>query len=464
MKNKNETVAAGDDFAGFGVHTIAGPVDSFAAVIGDDSRDIFDYEVVAPVVAKDGFRGYVPWGTDNLQPDVILTAIRNDEVMSSNMWFNICTAYGLGFRFTNEDGTPVIDPDIKKFFRRNNMIKFWAEQFTDIKHFFFSVLVIILDTEGKMVVQIRHKEAINCRFETCNPETGKIENIFYANWKLYPSQDAIEAIPMLDDDDPVGDLMVRLGKEPDPETGKTRKPTTDRKFAIVNRIPTPGMKYYPFAYYFSTFNSGWSKLKAMIPIAKIAMMTNGMTIKYMVELHKDYFTKVFANENITDPEKKKARKSLEINNIKSFLSGVENQNKSWFSTYYIDPNGKEQQMVRITRLDADKAGGDYIADSESASNVVSYAMGVHPSLIGSSPGANKSINGTEARELFTMKQALEHFTRDIMLSPFYLLNEVNGWDLDYDIPDLMLTTLDQKTDAKISTSKNTPPDDSQNAD
>jgi len=308
--------------------------------------------------------------------------------------------------------------------------------------------VIILDAEGKLIVQIRHKEAINCRFETCNPETGKIENIFYANWKLSPNEDAIEAIPMLDDDDPVGDLMVRLGKEPDPETGKTRDATTDRKFAIVNRIPTPGMKYYPFAYYFSTFNSGWSKLKAMIPIAKIAMMTNGMTIKYMVELHKDYFTKVFANEQITDPEKKKARKSLEINNIKNFLSGVENQNKSWFSTYYIDPNGKEQQMVRITRLDADKAGGDYIADSESASNVVSYAMGVHPSLIGSSPGANKSINGTEARELFTMKQALEHFTRDIMLSPFYLLNEVNEWDLDYDIPDLMLTTLDKKADAK----------------
>ena len=134
------------------------------------------------------------------------------------------------------------------------MIKFWAEQFTDVKHFFFSVLVIILDKEGKMIVQIRHKEAVNCRFETCNEETGRIEHIFYANWKDKPKDDDIEAIVLLDEDDPVGDLMVRLGVEPDPETGKTNAMTKDRKFAIVNRIPTPGMKYYPFPYYCSTLS------------------------------------------------------------------------------------------------------------------------------------------------------------------------------------------------------------------
>ena len=378
------------------------------------------------------------------------------------MWFNITTAYGLGFKPTNADGTPITDAETKKFFRRNNMVKYWCEQFTDIKHFFFSILVIILDKDGKKVVQIRHKEAVNVRFETCNPLTGEVEHIFYANWRKNPGQNEIEAIPLLDEDDPVGDLMVRLGLEPDPDTGTNNNPTTDRKFAIVNRIPTPGMKYYPFAYYFSTFNSGWAKLKAMIPVAKIAKMTNGMVIKYLVELHKDYFKKIFESESITDLENKKVRKTAEINNIKNFLSGVDNQNKSWFSTYYVDPNGKEQRMVRIERLDKDKEGGDYIEDSEEAANIVSYAMGVHPSLIGSSPGKNGTISGSEARELFTMKQAIEHFTRDLMLQPFFLLNDVNGWDLNYEIPDLLLTTLDKKTDAKPSNSQNQKPNDPKN--
>lgn len=119
-------------------------------------------------------------------------------------------------------------------------------------------------------------------------------------------------------------------------------------------------------------------------------------------------------------------------------------------------------MVKITRIDKEKEGGDYIEDSEEAANIVSYAMGVHPSLIGSSPGKGKSINGTEARELFTMKQALERMTRDLLLYNFYIINDVNGWDLEYDIPDLMLTTLDEKTDAKEITTKpsNTEEDDS----
>ena len=458
----NKTQPATTDFVSMGVHTISTGNTEFAALFTEDNKRIFDYEEVKPVEVKKGFRGYVPWGTDNEQPYLVIEKIRNDEVMSSNMWFNINTAYGRGFQYTNPDGTPVTDPLIKKFFRRNNLVKFWSEQFTDIKHFLFSIGVIILDQEGKTIVQIRHKEAINCRFETCNPDTGDIENIFYANWKDKPKDDQVQAIPLLDMDDPVGDLMVRLGMEDDPATGKKRKQTKDRIFAFINRIPTAGEKYYPFPYYAATFNSGWYDIKTMIPAAKKAKMRNGMMLRYVVYLHKDYFTKLFEAEKITDPKKQKERKTLEINNIKTFLSGEENAGKQWTSSYYFDPNGNEIKMVRIERVDKDKEGGDWIEDSEEASNILSYAMGVHPSLIGSSPGSNKSINGTEARELFTMKQAMERLPRDIMLQPFYMLNDVNGWDLEYDIPDLMLTTLDQKTDAKEVTTKKPAEDDTIN--
>lgn len=421
------------------------------ALFIEDSRRIFDYETVKPKEIKKGYLGYVPWGDDNDMPGTVLEKIRDDEVMSSNMWFNICTAYGRGFVYTNENGQPVTDPSIRRFFRRNNMIKFWIEQITDIKHFYFSVLLLILDRQGKNIASIRHVEATTVRFETCNAETGKIQNIFVANWEENVQDKDVDAYPLLDEDDPVGDLLVRMGKEPDPETGKKMMPTKDRIFAIVNRIPTPGMKYYPFPYYYSTFNSGWATLKALIPEAKIARMNNGMHVKYLVELHKEYFTNLYTSENITDPADKKARKKLEINNIRNFLSGAENQNKSWLSTYYVDPNGKEQRMVRIEVINNKVEDSEYINDSEEASNIVSYAMGVHPSLIGSSPGKNKNINGTEARELFTMKQALEKLTRDLMLIPFEVLNDINGWNLKFEIPDLLLTTLDKGTDAVVST-------------
>jgi len=192
MTRKIGIVDPMDDFSSFGVHVIPGVNDKFGALITEDTKRIFDYEEVKPVDAKDGFRGYVPWGEDNEQPLQILEKIRDDEVMSSNMWFNITTGYGRGFKVTNPDGSPVTDEAIRKFFRRNNMTKLWLEQFTDIKHFYFSVMVIILDAEGKQIVKIRHKEAVNCRFETCDPETGNIEHVFYANWKDKPKDDEIE--------------------------------------------------------------------------------------------------------------------------------------------------------------------------------------------------------------------------------------------------------------------------------
>lgn len=450
-----------DDFVSYGTHSLLIADEEVAVIFVNDSRRIFDYEDVQPQKVKENFRGYVPWGSDNKQPYTILEKIRNDETMSSNVWFNINTAYGRGFTATNADGSKIIDPDIKRFFRRNNFVKFWAEQFTDIKHFFFSVFVIIVDNEGNRIVKIHHKEAVNCRFETCN-EMGGVEHVFYADWKKHPKEDAIDAIPLLDMDDPVGDLMVRLGKEEDPKTGKKGKPVEDRIFAVVSRIPTAGEKYYPFPYYAATFNSGWYDIKSMIPAAKKAKMKNGMFLRFIVYLHKDYFGKLFSAEKITDPQKQKNRQTLEIENIKNFLSSEENAGKQWVSSYYHDPNGNEIKMVRIERVDKDREGGDWIEDSEEAANIVCYAMSVHPSLIGSSPGKNKSINGTEARELFTMKQATERLTRDIMIQPWYMLNDVNGWDLEYDIPDLMLSTLDKKTDAQEATSKNNPENATEN--
>ncbi len=441
------------DYSVYGVHSITTENTAFAAVFKEDSKTIFDAEDAEPSRVKVGYRGYVPWGKDNLAPREILNKIRKDEVMSSNMGFNISAAYGRGIKVT-EAGGKVTTPEIKRFLRRSNMVRYAAEQMTDMKHFFFTVLTFILDKEGKNIALVRHVEAVNCRFETCHPKTGKGEHVFIANWKNNPSEEDVEAIPLLDENDPVGDLLARMGKEVDPTTGKTEATIKgQRKFAVVIRMPTPGYSYYPFAYYYSTFMSGWYDLKSYIPIAKKAKMNNGMQIKYLVELHKDYFENLFASEKITDPEARKSRQQKEAKNIKDFLTGLENQNKSWFSTYYIDPNGKEVKMVRIERIGGEKEGGDWIEDSEEASNIVSYAQGVHPSLIGSSPGKNKNINGTEARELFTMKQALEKLSRDLILQPLYAISEANGWDLEFDIPDLMLTTLDKKTDALETTQK-----------
>ena len=79
-------------------------------------------------------------------------------------------------------------------------------------------------------------------------------------------------------------------------------------------------------------------------------------------------------------------------------------------------------------------------------------MSVHPSLKGASPGKSKTINGTEARELFIIANALCKPMRELMVKPLYLAKKVNGWDEDihFFIANTQLTTLDKNTGAEKS--------------
>ena len=89
--------------------------------------------------------------------------------------------------------------------------------------------------------------------------------------------------------------------------------------------------------------------------------------------------------------------------------------------------------------------------TENAANIISYAMGIHPSLIGAVPGKNSgSQSGTDKRELFIMKQALMKPMKDRCLRPLRLMMRVNGYDKDLDVvlPEFLFTTLDQAKSGK----------------
>jgi len=107
---------------------------------------------------------------------------------------------------------------------------------------------------------------------------------------------------------------------------------------------------------------------------------------------------------------------------------------------------KEEKYIEIETINLGQEGGEFIEDSEEVSNIISYVMGVHSSLIVSTPGKNKgSFSGTDKRELFLMKQALMKPFRDRLLRPLELIARFNKWDSNivWAIPEIEFTTLDQ---------------------
>ncbi len=419
-----------------------------------DSADIFDEDGLMlegnPVPGYPDLR-YMPFGPDNELPYRLMKTIGSDEVLSQNLFFNILTAYGSGLQYIDRTtGKPSENPDIERFMLHNSMKEFYLEQCTDMKHFFFSVAVLIVSKDGSKIVQVRHKDACYCRFEKTDKK-GRINHIFFANWRKAGSltKKDVEMITLLNEKDPLGHLEVLLGKAPG-EDGVTRERTSARKFAVVMRFPTPGQRYYPSPYYSAIFRGDWFDLKRLIGKAKKAKIRNHASVKYQVEIHKDYWPSIMIEENITDPLKQQERIKREKQNIKNFVTGMGNSGKVWITGYYIDSYGKEQRMVRINVVDTSKEGGDWSEDIQETSNMICYGLNIHPNLVGATPGKSQSNNsGSDKRELFTLKQSLETAFHDMLTKVHDVIIHFNGWEKEVRpyVPIILLTTLDKNTDA-----------------
>lgn len=419
-----------------------------------DSATVFDEDGITsegnPVPGYHEMR-YMPFGYDNELPFRLMRTIGGDEVLSQNLFFNILTAYGSGLQYTDRStGKPSEDADVERFMLRNSMKEFFLEQCTDMKHYFFAVAVVILNADGDRIVQVRHKDACYCRFEKADKK-GRINHVFYANWRKETAlqKKDVEMIQLLDEKDPLGHLEVLMGKAPGAD-GLTHMRTTARKFAVVMRFPSPGQRYYPTPYYTAIFRGDWFDLKRLIGKAKKTKVRNHASVRYQVEVHKDYWANILMEENITDPLKQAERIKKEKQNIRDFVTSVENSGKAWITGYYIDSYGKEQRMVRVQLIDTTKEGGDWSEDIQETSNMICYGLNIHPNLVGATPGKSQSNNsGSDKRELFTLKQSLETAFHDMLTKVHDVIIYFNEWDrmVKPSVPIILLTTLDKNTDA-----------------
>lgn len=416
----------------------------------EDTTGIFDdYRMQFRPVPGRPREMYAPWGVDNELPYKIRDLVGSDEVTAQNKFFNVLACYGAGPVLNGADGQPTTLPDAIRFRRRTGLGTFFLEQITDMKYYFMAVSVIILSKDGTQINRLVHKDACFCRLAKAD-KSGRISHVYYANWKKGNLQRGdVERIPLLREDDPIGDLMVKMGREPG-QDGRCCVRTPLRKFAVLLRFPTVGCQYYPTPYYAAMFRGGSYFEKRLISAAKIAKIRNHASVKYQVEVEHKYWQKIISEERITDPLKIKERIKKEKEKIRDFVAGVHNSGKAWITGYYVDPLGHEVRDIRVNNIEGSKEGGDYADDINVAANTLCYADNTHPNLVGAVPGKSQSNNsGSDKRELFTMKQALETAFHDLLLRPVEMVCEFNGWQgVTPAVPMIMLTTLDEHKDAK----------------
>ena len=415
------------------------------AVFINDSSSVFRDDVDIRPITIDDKTKYMPWGADNMMPFNILDLIERDETLATCQIFNAEVCYASGLTYNTDNCSPRIKKDIEDFCLSSPLPAYFLGVCQDFKHFGWCVSVIILDNEGKRIVQVRRKEACYCRFSPAN-DKGNIEYLLYANWRRHVgSAKDIEKIELLDMDNPWGDLEQRI-----------KAKTKTRKFAVVCRVPTPDSTYYPIPHYAAIFRGKWYNIKQLIGIAKESKLKNTAPLKYQIEVSQKYWEGIFKRERITDTKKMQERVVKEKQQIIDFLTGAENSGKVLFSTFYISPTGEEQHDVKITKIDQGTEGGDWSTDIQEAVNMICFTMRVHSNLVGSVPGKSQSNNsGSDKRELYTIAQSLQKPYRDLLFILHRMIIRFNGWKGAYPECQLIqLTTLDENTDAKTVTLDN----------
>ncbi len=409
---------------------------------------------------------FYPWGPSNNIPQELLKNAYKNNVVASNLDFNARIGYGEGIlpvrKIFDKDGKITYIPlhpeeseeskEIFEFLENSNIQLLMQEAIHDVTLLGNSFIELIMNKRLSKVVLINHKEAAFSRISVMDKDTLKSEYHGYSSkWGDATTPDDVVVTPLLDFDNPLYDYKRRNGLVALPQGGKKTDKST--RYVLHLAMPSPGRFYYQRLYWWSIFPSHWFDFSCAIPEFKMNLMKNQMVLKYHIMINSTFFPELFKSERITDEKKMIARKEKFYQDMENFLTSKENAGKNFVSQFTTDiAKGIDRQDILIKPIESFIKGGEYIEDSEEASNAICYAMGVHPSLQGASPGKSKTINGTEARELFIIKQSMMKPLRDMILAPLRLVSRINNWsrDIDFVIPNIMLTTLDKNTGAEKS--------------
>lgn len=393
------------------------------------------------------------WGPDNELPQRVLDLIDKAEIVGTNADFNWKVGYGLGPKLVrlirDEKTNRVVDyfevTEGKEFdwFERNDISQYLMETLTDLSYFANAFPIIVFDKDWKQIEILRHREAAFSRWGV-DKKGNIIKMLYCSDWK---KQDGgITAYPVIDEYNAIADL----------EFYQKLKNNNKRSVCFPVYLPSPGRPYYSYPSWYSIVRSGWYDNIVSIPGLKKAILKYKLNINKIVYISPKYFDAKAKLEGIDPNDINKLQELRErlIDEINQKLTGDANAGKSIISLKELLPSGStavEEKYITIETIKNDLEGGEYLTDYETGANVISYAMGVHPSLVGATPGKNSnSLSGSNFREIFMVKQALTFPMVDRAMRPLSVIRKFNNWDKDITVavPEYVFTTLDQNKSGK----------------
>lgn len=423
------------------------------AILVKTSSEFFD-ERHLNILESNDYR-VAPWGFQNLLPQEIMSASEKVEIIGTNCDFNARVCYGNGPKLArlirDEKTNKIIDyfevNEGKEYdwFIANNVPQLVLEMLTDLSYFANAFPCFVFDKEFTEIKRVLHKESIFARWGL--DKRDQIKWLLYSSkWDKspgsIPDKADIQKSYVIDEYDAIRDIETQM------------KAKAYRRVCMALYLPSPGRPYYSYPNWYSIFRSGWYDQIRSIPELKKAILKYNLGIRSIIYVSDKYFQAKEQQAGIS-PDDIEARKKLRdkiAKELNDFAVGADNQGKSMTVLKEMTGNGNtEEKYITIETVKNEIKEGEFLTDYETVANIISYAMEVHPSLIGATPGKNSnSLSGSNIREIYLMKQAQMRPFIDLVLRPFSIVKKINNWDKDISVvlPEYIFTTLDQNKSGK----------------
>ena len=387
---------------------------------------------------------YACWGYTNRYPDEAAKTISRTSVLQTGLNYKVRCCYGQGVvpvqvsgfdDDNNEIFTPVRDRDILSYLRGLSFRNYHTAAFRDLIKFGNAFPLLVFNNGGDKIVRVQIINARHCRISI-----DKTKLLVFGDFQhSVPTNDETLVYDLLEETDPMGDLMWRR------DTGKLEK---------VNAIAFPRLRnyfsnndYYAAPDWQSALESGWIDIAHKIPEFLNRAYQNAMHLMWHVQIPHTYWEKQFPKTEYKNVEERKQKIQDFMDDFEKELTDTKNANKSLFTHYYIDESGRTNGDWKITRLDSEIKADDRLSMSAAANSEILFSLMVNPSVLGAGmpggPYAGNAGSGSDIREGLLVSMILSHIEKQAVLDPVELMFEFNGiHDIDLKYRNITLTTLD----------------------
>jgi hypothetical protein len=373
---------------------------------------------------------YMPYGTNNIYPNDILKLVEKNSIIRTALDYkaNVMASgdIEIGYwRWDEVEKEKVFEeyylPEVDSFLEYNDLHTYFQEALRDLYWWNYAYADFVkgdpLGISKNKIVQLSTVDHVFGRLEKQNAKTGKKENLYIdANWagpKITPI-DQLTKVPLLDP----------YYMDPDAVINSTKT-----RFIFPMYFHTPGQIYYQPPSWHTVVLSGWVTYLDMIPEFKKYMLQNLKNIRYVVHIPdkwwilkhgKDFFQKA--------PEARKKIMNKELDAFVETISGTNKAGSAILATFNTDNAGNALSQWKIEQLRNDVGTGDLLPESQEGANNVLFALALHASLIGNTPGKGMGAgSGSDIRVSFNNLIIANTPHQKKVAKAFDFIARINNW-------------------------------------